>query len=209
MKKIILLLLLLAVACAPVQPIVQNTDTKAPAEPQVVTKEQVVSQPQTIPETMKTEKIEPVPGTPLEPTEKTGDFYNLLGCQQLLSAEEFAKTCGKDAAYIAVTYKTGSRNCVVNIKDKQNERYTAGFTLTGYADAAAAKTEFERRLVVLKVGADDSIGERAYVPPMKLSDREALEFLRNKFIVEGGSDTRLCSKEGIAEVAKIVDSHIK
>ncbi len=209
MKKIVILLLLLAVACAPVQPIVQNTDTKAPAEPQVVTKEQVVSQPQTIPETMKTEKIEPVPGTPLEPTAKTGDFYNLLGCQQLLSAEEFAKTCGKDAAYIAVTYKTGTRNCVVNIKDKQNERYTAGFTLTGYADAAAAKTEFERRLVVLKVGADDSIGERAYVPPMKLSDREALEFLRDKFIVEGGSDTRLCSKEGITETAKIVDSHIK
>ncbi|VVB81113.1 Uncharacterised protein [uncultured archaeon] len=211
MKKIVFLLLLLAVACAPIQPTVENNDTTKTTEPQVVAKEQVVAPPQAPKEKITAPEIknEAVPGTPLEPTGGTKDLYNLLGCQQLLSAEEFAKACGKDAANFVVTYKTGSRNCIVNVKDKENERLTAGFSLTGYADAKAAATEFQRRLEVLKVGADDSIGERAYIPPMKMVDREALEFLRDKFIVEGGSDTRLCSKEGIAEVAKIVDSHIK
>lgn len=207
MKTIILFLLLLMVACAPSAPTVKDTDT-APSEPQVVANEQVDSPP--VQEPPKT--VAPpadVAGTPLEPTGSVAEPYSRLGCESLLSAEEFAKECNKTADNLVVTYRIGTRNCIVSVKDRQNERLTAGIALTGYSEAGAAKIEFERRLVVKKVGADDSVGERAYVPPVKLVDREALEFLRGKFIIESGTDTRLCSKEGLIAVSKIVDSRLK
>ena len=207
MKTIILFLLLLMVACAPSAPTVKDTDT-APSEPQVVAKEQVDSPP--VQEPPKT--VAPpadVAGTPLEPSGSVAEPYSRLGCESLLSAEEFANECNKTADNLVVTYRIGTRNCIVNIKDRQNDRLTAGIALTGYSDAGTAKIEFERRLVVMKVGADDSVGERAYVPPAKLINREALEFLRGKFIIESGTDTRLCSKEGLIAVSKIVDSRLK
>lgn len=208
MKKIILFLLLLMVACAPSAPTVKDTDTSAPSEPQVVAKEQVESPP--VQEPPKTAvKAPEVAGTPLEPTGSVAEPYSRLGCESLLSAEEFASECNKTADNLVVTYRIGTRNCIVNIKDRENDRLTAGIALTGYSDAGTAKIEFDRRLVVMKVGADDSVGERAYVPPAKLIDREALEFLRGKFIVEAGTDTRLCSKEGLIAVSKIVDSRLK
>jgi len=208
MKKIVLLLLLLMVACAPSAPTVTDTDTKAPVAPEVKTQEQVVSPPQ--PPVPKAEEVkEEVTGTPVEPTGSPIDPYTQLGCETLLSAEEFAKECGKTADGLVVTYRIGTRNCMVNIKDRQNERLTAGFTLTGYTDDVTAEKEFDRRLVVLKVGADKSVGERVYVKPAQLVDREVLEFLEGKFIVEGGTDTRLCSKDGLFAVARIIDGRIK
>lgn len=209
MKKIILFLLLLMVACAPSAPTVKDTDTSAPSEPQVVAKEQVDSPPvqQEPPKTVAPPAD--VAGTPLEPTGSVAEPYSRLGCEKLLSAEEFADECNKTADNLVVTYRIGTRNCIVNIKDRENDRLTAGIALTGYSDSGTAKIEFDRRLVVMKVGADDSVGERAYVPPVKLVNREALEFLRGKFIIESGTDSRLCSKEGLIAVSKIVDSRLK
>ncbi len=202
MKKIILFLLLLMVACAPSAPVVKDTDTVA-SEPVVVAEEKVDVPPAQAPPVAEKVEAEPVEtGSVAEP-------YSRLGCESLLSAEEFAKECNKTADSLVVTYRIGTRNCVVNIKDGENERLTAGIALTGYSEEGVAKIEFERRLAVKKVGADSSVGERAYVPPLKLVDRESLEFLRGRFIVEAGTDTRLCSKEGLMAVSKIVDSRLK
>ncbi len=202
MKKILLLLLLVLVACAPAAPPAREVAPHA-APPQVITQERVVSPPQ--PPTPVVREPEVMP----EPAGYQIDPYSQLGCEQLLTAQEFAGVCGKQAGDLVVTYRIGTRNCIVNIKDRANERRTAGFTLTGHKDAESAEEEFDRRLVVLKVGADKSVGERAYISPAKFVDRETLEFLRDEFIVEAGTDINLCSKEGLLAVARVFDSHIK
>jgi len=206
MKKILAFLFLLLVACAPAMPAKEPTPAKAPSEPQVTAQEEVVSPPQELPP-KPTEIEEEVTGTPVEPTGWEHDPYSQLGCESLLTEEEFASSCGKDASALVVTYRIGTHNCFVNVKDRANERLTAGITLTGYDDAETAEKEFDRRLVVLKVGADKSVGERAYEFP-KL-DRETIHFLRDEFILEVGSDTRLCSEEGLYSVARIVDGRLK
>ncbi|MBW2969703.1 hypothetical protein KY309_01555 [Candidatus Woesearchaeota archaeon] len=200
MKKTILLLLLLMVACAPTQPTVQDKGMEKITEPQITTKEEVITTPPTPPVQAQAEEAEP---------QKIIDLYSQIGCGQLLTAEEFAKECGKTADDIIVTYRTGTRNCMVNVKDRQNERLTSGISLTGYTDKEAATKEFDRRLVVLKVGADKSVGERAYTPPIKMVDREALEFIRDNYIVEAGTDTRLCPKAGLQAISRIVDSRLQ
>lgn len=195
------LLFLALVACAPAAPPREPVPAPMIKEPQVATQEKIVSPPQEAP---------PKPVEVMTPEEPAGyeiDPYTQLGCEKLLTPEDFSKSCGKNADEFIVTYRIGTRNCFVNIKDKANERLTAGITLTGYADAETAEKEFDRRLVVLKVGADKSVGERAYEFP-KL-DRQSINFLRNEFILEVGSDTRLCQEEGLYAVARIVDNRIK
>lgn len=96
---------------------------------------------------------------------------------------------------------------MVNIRAKGNDRLTAGVTLTGYKDAATAMKEFDRRLVVMKVGADKSVGDKAYEFP-KL-DRHTVNFIRNEFIIEVGSDSHICTEDGVEAVAKAVDGHLK
>ncbi len=206
MKKLFLLLLLILVACAPAVPPKEPVPAPKPAEPQVITEEKVVSPPQEFPpKTVPSD--EEVTGTPLEPTGWEHDPYSQLGCELLLAPEDFAKSCAKSADAFVVTYRIGTRNCFVNVKDRANERLTAGITLTGYADAETAEKEFDRRLVVLKVGADKSVGERAYEFPK--FERETIHFLRDEFILEVGSDIHLCNEEGLYRVARIVDDRLK
>lgn len=205
MKKLLFFLLLLLVACAPAAPMSSKT-TVPRAEPAVTTQEQVVSPPQDLPPATITTGDDEAPGTPLEPSGRAIDPYSELGCGQLLSADEFAKTCSKDPASFLMTHKIGTRNCYVNVKDYQDNRLTAGASLTGFEDAATAMKEFERRLVVMKVGADKSVGEKAYTFPKV--DRQIIYFVRNKFIVEVGADNRLCSKEDLLNVARIIDSNL-
>lgn len=176
------------------------------AEPVVTTQEQVVSPPQDLPPATTTTGDDEAPGTPLEPSGRAIDPYSELGCGQLLSAGEFAKACSKDPASFLMTHKIGTRNCYVNVKDYQDNRLTAGASLIGFASSADAMEEFERRLVVMKVGADKSVGEKAYTFPKV--DRQIIYFVRNKFIVEVGADNRLCSKEDLLNVARIIDSNL-
>jgi len=200
MKRLLLLLLFILIACGPAPPARPAQPAAQPVEPQVVASEQVVSPPQQAPPAPVVEEKVEKPATV--------DLYSKIGCENLLKGEEFARACDKNVADLVVTYKVGSKNCFVNIKDRLNERLTAGITLTGYVDDVTAEKEFDRRLVVLKVGADKSVGERAYTSPVTLVDREEMEFLRDEFIVEGGTDTRLCSKDGLISVMRIVDSRI-
>lgn len=203
MIKYIALLLILLAACAPQQPAAPKMEEKEDLTvPEVAISEEVVEVGGDM------EVPEEVPPSPLEVTGSEIEPYTQLGCEKLLTDVEFAKECGKEVSAVVVTYRIGTRNCFVNMKDRANERLTAGITLTGYKDAETAETEFDRRLKVLKVGADKSIGERAYVPPLAMADREEMEFLRDEFIVEGGTDTRLCSKDGIIAVMRVVDSRI-
>ncbi len=206
MKKTIVFLFLLLVACAPAGMQKQPPAHPAPAETQVSTQEAVVSPPQELPP-KPTVGEEEVTGTPEEPTGWEHDPYTQLGCEKLLTEEEFASSCGKSADELVVTYKIGTHNCFVNVKDRANERLTAGITLSGFDDEETAEKEFDRRLVVLKVGADKSVGERAYEFPKV--DRKTINFLRDEFILEVGSDTRLCDEQGLYAVAKIVDNRLK
>ncbi len=192
-------LLLILVACAPATREMPPSQP-VPLQQQITTQEEVISPPQPRP---------PVAPAPVEPEPYEIDPYTQLGCENLLTSEEFAGACGKMAGDLVVTYRVGTRNCFVNVKDREYERRTAGITLTGYADAETAEKEFDRRLVVLKVGADKSVGERAYEFPNPSVEREELYFLRDEFLVELGTDIRLCSKEGLLAVARVVDSHIK
>jgi len=205
MIKYIALLLILLAACAP-QPTPPKMEEKEVLKtdvvPEVAISEEVVEVGGDM------EVPEEVPPSPLEVTGREIEPYTQLGCEKLLTDAEFAKECGKDISGVVVTYRVGTHNCFVNMKDRANERLTAGVTLTGYKDSETAEIEFDRRLKVLKVGADKSIGERAYTSPIKLVDREEMEFLRDEFIVEGGTDTRLCSKDGLIAVMRIVDGRL-
>ena len=203
--QLIVLMLMLLIACAPVAPPAKEMKAPGAADTSVVTKEEVVQPPQPKPVV----RPEEVTGTPIEPTGRKIDPYSQIGCEQLLSAPEFEKACGKETDSFIVTYKIGTKNCYVNARGKQNDRLTAGVSLTGFKDAVAAMTEFERRAHVLKVGADKSVGEKAYTNPAPLVDRETVNFVRGEYIVEVGSDTRLCEKAGVTDVAHIVDSHLK
>ena len=198
------LLMVFLVACAvPQAP--EQKETAPAQEQKVVTQEEVVQPPQPAPTPSYETAVEDEVVT--APTSPKIDPYTQLGCEGLLTSAQFAEACGKNAYAYAVTYKVGTKNCFVNVKDKENERLTTGITLTGYKDGFTAMQEFERRLVVLKLGADKSVGERAYT--FKKLDRETINFVRDKFIVEVGADTRLCSKEGVEQVAKVVDDAIK
>ncbi|MEM3154185.1 MAG: hypothetical protein QW165_01285 [Candidatus Woesearchaeota archaeon] len=203
MKQVLFFVLLLLVACAPAAPLPPKTTAPPSGEPAVTAQEEVVSPPQELPPAVITTGDDE---TPLVSAGRKIDPYSELGCGQLLTAQEFADACGKDPASFLVTHKTGTRNCYVNAKDYQDNRLTAGVSLTGFKDAFEAREEFDRRLVVLKVGADKSVGERAYTFPK--ADRHIIYFVRNHFIVEVGADTRLCSKDDLLNVARIVDSHL-
>jgi hypothetical protein len=208
MKKVLFFLLLLLVACAPAAPGREPTPAKLPEQPEVSTQEVVTSPAKELPP--KTEvPEEEVTGTPVEPTGWEHDPYSQLGCEQLLTAREFAQACGKSEDSFVVTYRIGTKNCYVNVKDRANERLTAGVSLTGYTDAETAEKEFDRRLVVLKVGADKSVGERAYEMPNPPVDRVEAYFLRNEFLVQVGTDVRLCGEEGMYSFARIVDGRLK
>jgi len=203
MKKLVILLLIVLVACAPALPEPEvKEEPKMDKQPvSVITQEEVSKK------SVKEEEV--IPPTPVvsKPVRSYIEPYSQLGCEQMLTEEDFAQVCEQDANNLVVTYKIGTNNCFVNVKDRLNERLTAGITLTAFDSAADAMKEFERRLKVLMVGADRSIGERAYTFPKV--DRETVNFVRNEFIVEVGSDTRLCSKEGLEAVARIIDGHIE
>lgn len=207
MKKALFFLLLLLVACAPAAPMPPKTTAPPAGEPSVSTQEEVTSPSQKAPPSaVTTTGTDEEPGTPLEPSGSRIDPYSELGCSELLTSDEFAKACSKDPASFQMTHKIGTRNCYVNVKDYQDNRLTAGASLTGFEDATTAMKEFERRLVVLKVGADKSVGEKAYTFPKV--DRQIIYFVRGKFIVEVGADNRLCDKESLLNVARIVDGNL-
>jgi len=207
MKKALLVILLLLIACTQTPPAKQGTPATQPPST-VATSEEVNQAPQTkAPAPLPVKEPESaITPSPTETAPTTIDPYTQLGCEKLLTATEFASPCGKNANDLVVTYKVGTKNCFVNIKDRQNSQLTAGITLTGFKDTTTAANEYDRRLKVLKVGADQSVGQRAYVFP--LVDRQSINFLRNKFILEVGSDTRLCSKDNLLTVAKTVDDKL-
>lgn len=205
MKKYLLLLLLL-VACVPPQTPQLESAPKPAAEDGSVATFVVTppaGQPPAVPPSDTEVSEETL--TPLEPTGSKIEPYSKLGCSQLLTNTDFANVCGK--SNVKITSQIGTKNCYVNLKDYENERLTAGVSLIGFKNAEDAMTEFERRLKVFNVGADKSVGERAYTFP-KL-DRETLVFVRSEYLVEVGSDTRLCTDVQVKQLAMVVDSRLK
>jgi len=207
MKKLVLVLLALLVACAPS---VVDKDTTVPAmEPTVETSEEVTSPAETSAPVESTEEVmEKAPLAPLENTEYQINPYTQLGCEQLLTAEQFASACQSNMSDLEMTYKVGTNNCFVNIKSSGKLGYTAGISLTGFASDEAAAKEFDRRLQVLKAGAFDTIAERYYNFPNPTINSRELYFLRDQFIVKVNSDERLCPSDNVEELARVVDMHL-
>jgi|GEM_PF-1951348 len=208
MKKLVLVLLALLVACAPS---VVDKDTAVPSiEPTVETSEEVTSpaEPATPPVEKTEEAMEKTPLAPLENVEYQINPYTQLGCENLLTAEQFASACQTNMSDLEVTYKVGTNNCYVNIKSSGKLGYTAGIALTGSASDEAAAKEFDRRLQVLKAGAYDTIGERYFNFPNPVINSRELYFLRNEFIVKVNADERLCPSAYVEELARVVDMHL-
>ena len=147
-----------------------------------------------------------VPLSPLENTPHVADPYSSIGCEQLLTTEQFASACQKTADTLVVTSKIGTRNCYVNIRDRDNERRTAGLTLTGFEDAEKAKNEFERRAKVLGRNITSEAGEQSYRASQ--FERELITFLRGSYIIEIGVDTRLCNIDKLPVLAQSVDKQL-
>src|SRR5574342_452379 len=82
-----------------------------------------------------------------------------------------------------------------------------GQLLTAKEFAEACGKDPATFLVTHKIGTDKSVGERAYTFPKV--DRQIINFVRNQFIVEVGADNRLCSKEDLLNVARVVDSNLR
>jgi len=205
------LVLALLAACAPaeLQEEVQEQDMTL-KEPKVETKEKVDSPPVVPKEPKPTpkaeeEKVPPGP-TPSESQNQKFVPYTDLKCEEMLSAEQFAEACEQDVSNIIVTFNEGTRNCFVNVKDRENERLTAGITLTEYKKAEEASEEFSRRLKIFNVGASKEVGDRVY--ELAKVNRETLNFVRGTFIVEVGADERLCAKKNLLGLAKTVDGVI-
>jgi len=205
MKKLIALLLVFALACTAPAPHAPPAQAPTP-EPTVMASEQ--SQGAVTPPTYTSEPAADNMEEQETPVNAKLDIapYTELGCEQVLTADQFANACHNDSSEFVVTYKVGTRNCLINVKSRSDARLTAGVTLTGFADGTAATTEFDRRLKVFNVGADKSVGERAYTFPKV--DRATVNFVRNEYIIEVGSDTRICSEGDLLSVAKVVDQHI-
>ncbi len=174
-----------------------------PSEPQPVSQAEVEAEEQV---TRPAQDLtEPVPATP-PAQERIPEPYSKLGCEQLLTPEQFASACGKMVSELVVTSKIGTRNCFINIRDRRNERLTAGITLTAMDDEKTAKKEFERRAAVVKQEMSSAAGEQAYFFP-KL-ERQTITFLRGNYIVEVGADTKLCDDEKLPSLARTVDSRL-
>jgi hypothetical protein len=207
MKKLVLVLLAVLVACAPV-PVVNDNNGAPSMEPTVETSE-VVTQPSSPPiveeEVVMEEKTPPAPITNMDYEIAP---YTQLGCEQMLTKEQFAEACGADVSDLEVTAKVGTNNCYVNIKSISKMGYTAGIALTGFGSANKATTEFDRRLKVFKAGAFDTIAERWFNFPNPVVDSRELYFLRDQFIVKVTADNRLCPSEKVEEVARVVDMHL-
>lgn len=208
MRYIALFAVLLLAACTPAAPTLQDSNMPV-VEPTVQTSEEVISPPQDLPEQEEEVMMEDVPPAPLENVESVPEPYSQLGCEQLITKEEFASSCGLDPELVSVTYKIGTKNCFINMKDLQNERLTAGISLTGYDSGVKAAEEFDRRLDVLKVGADKKVGERVYEMPNPPVDSSEVYFLRDEFIVKVNADVRLCEKDKLYEASKVVDGRLK
>jgi len=207
MKKFVLVLLAVLVACAPA-PVV-NDNTGAPLmEPTVETSEVVTQPPSPVVEETEVVMEEKVPPAPIENMDYEIAPYTQLGCEQMLTKEQFAEACGSDVSDLEVTAKVGTNNCYVNIKSISKMGYTAGIALTGFGSAEKAAAEFDRRLKVFKAGAFDTIAERWFNFPNPVVDSRELYFLRDQFIVKVTADNRLCPSEKVEEVARVVDMHL-
>ncbi len=205
MKKYVIFLVLLLAACT-AQPMAEQRDANAVSQGQVQIQ---INPPTDVAEDQVRSPAAPMaeggesaesPLTPLEPTGSEYQPYSTLGCQNLLTKAEFAGICEKEN--VDVTSKLGTKNCYVALKDKEDPRLTAEVSLTSYKDAEAAMTEFDRRLKVFNVGADKSVGDKAYTFP-KL-DRETLTFVKGANFVDVGADTRLCTKVQVKMLAQAV-----
>src|SRR3989344_4526210 len=159
MKLAIILILVFLVACSQPQNFFPSPATPTPTNVDAV--ERVTRHAQNFTPESTPEEIK-VPLSPVENTEHVIDPYSELGCEQLLSAEQFAASCGKDASDFVITYKIGTQNCFINIRDRQNERRTAGITLSGFEDTEHAAREFERRAKVLGRNITTTVGEQSY-----------------------------------------------
>lgn len=139
----------------------------------------------------------------VEPDATLADPYTDMGCDAVLSVEEFASICGIDPNYLSKTYRSGSKNCIVNIRHTIDRTSTAAITSYLQTSENAASSELDRRLRVRMAGASNSTikGARTYM--FDEIGRHNIEFSKGANLVTVSSSTDLCPEDKLMEIAKI------
>lgn len=189
------LVMLVLVACAPVE----HIDTQ---DESAVKTEEVISE-QHAEITLEKEESKVVEDNSFAVVETPE-----IVCEELVTAEEFANICGLDSSDVSVTYRGGTKNCLVSLRHQIERNANAGIELTRYNSAEKAASEFDRRLKVRMVGASDSDISGARTYEFAMIDLNNIEFLKNADIVNVKSTTQFCPEDKLMEFARLVAGRI-
>ncbi|MBW3005054.1 procyclic acidic repetitive family protein [Candidatus Woesearchaeota archaeon] len=197
MKKILPILLVLGlvllVACQPTQPTVEPKTTPEP----VVKKE---TAPEPAPE-LKEKEMEPP-----KPFPKLGMKIETV-CDVLLPVERFADICGLQADQITLSDKSSERTCWISYTDKNNKRFTAGFTAVDWQNAEEADREFQRGISMRRLEPSTDVGEKNY--KYQEIERENIVWQHGRFLTRIGASIQLCTKEQLLKLAQEIDGKLE
>lgn len=200
MRWLFLLFVLVLAACAPLEQIDKADETvdaveKVPVEVDETQKAEI---------TLEKEESKTVPDNSFAVVETPE-----IVCEELVTAAEFANICGLDESVVKVTFRGGTKNCLVALRHQTERTATAGIELTRYNSPGKAESEFNRRLKVRMVGASasDISGARTY--EFAMIDLLNIEFLKNADIVNVKSTSSFCPEDKLMEFARLVAGKIQ
>jgi len=199
MKWLILVMLVLA-ACAP-QIDQLDVDKETPVDK--AEKESTELEPPKAEIKLEKEESKTVPDNSFAVVETKE-----IVCEELITPNEFANICGLDASDVSVTFRGGTKNCLVSIRHQTERTANAGVELTRYNSPDKAESEFDRRLQVRMVGASDSDISGARTYEFKMVDLLNIEFLKNSDIVNVKSTSSFCPEDKLMEFARLVAGKI-
>ncbi|MBW3018673.1 hypothetical protein KY329_00615 [Candidatus Woesearchaeota archaeon] len=188
------LVLLVLVACAPVEKMEPQEAGDAPA-----VEEQSVPQPE-----VTLEKEESQPTDSSFAVVETPEIV----CEGMVTADEFANICGLGSSEVSVTFRSGTKNCLVSLRHQTERTSYGGIELTRYNSAEKASSEFDRRLKVRMVGASNTDISDARTYEFAMIDLNNIEFLKNADIVNVKATESFCPKDKLMEFARLVAGKI-
>jgi hypothetical protein len=200
MRWLFLLFVLVLAACAPLEQIDKADETvdaveKVPAEVEEAPKTEIK---------LEKEESKTIPDSSFAVVETKE-----IVCEDLVTADEFANICGLDASVVSVTFRGGTKNCLISLRHQTERTSNAGIELTRYNSPEKAKSEFDRRLIVRMVGASDSDIPGARTYEFRMVDLLNIEFLKNSDIVNVKSTSAFCPEDKLMEFAGLVAGKIQ
>lgn len=195
MRLVLVVVLALLVACAPVDEV-----TVEPVEPAP----QPAPEPEPRDEAPPVADVADVAEPEVEEEVKPYGPYSDIGCESLFELADFARVCGVDGPSLSKTYRAGTKNCYVSVRHKQDRLSHAAINSVKFDSAEEAREEFERRLQVRLAGASDKTIEGARTYEFAEINRHNIEFVKGQHIVTVGSSVSLCPEDRLMEIANLV-----